>query len=282
MSRKLSLPLLVAFSLFAAAASAADNRFPYQGHLEKDGVPLNGTFDFQFRLFSVASAGTQLWVETRSGIQVTAGAFSTTLGAATAIPDAVLNNPTLFLQVSVRRVGEPTFVTLTGRQQLLNVPKARSGAWEHVASSTSPNTGSTVPVNLAHHSIFRVLISGRLSGVVSNSTMHLGLDVNGIQSGYRQVQTAGANFVFRMLDKQPGGVSNGDVACDYLVSSQPGTGTVFFKGSCVHDDGATLYTYENTGVSTGKPDMTSLLIRINGATTAEVLTGQVTVLGLRK
>ncbi len=285
MNRRLPLAVFVALSLAATAASAADNRFPYQGHLEKDGIPLNGVYDFRFGLFNAATAGSELWAENRIGLQVTKGAFSTTLGTSVAIPDAVLANPNLFVGVSVKPAGQPTFVALAGRQQLPNAPKAR-GVWEPLHSSAT-GVGSTsvrnIPVSLSTHSNFKLQVVGRLTNIAANSNVWFGIRVNNAQNGVRQVQPHpfGANSrTLSMLDKRPDGLPAGDLSCEYLIASSAGTQTKFVDGSCTFDDGATLYVYENSGVITGNGEMNSIGVEMAGNTTLEFLDARITLMGI--
>ncbi len=289
MKRNLSLVILTALSLCAAAVSAADNRIPYQGHLEKDRVPLNGPFDFQFRLFDVADAGTELWVESKPAVQVTAGAFSTTLGSVTAIPDAVMNRPALFIQISVKRAGDAAYVALAGRQQLLNVPKARGG-WDpvHEASLGNFNGRYSMPVLGSTHATYKVFVSGEVLGIFGGSYANLSLTANNnLLNGpavIRQLQPAvsGGSNLFAMLDKAPNGIPEGKVACEYTVTSDVGSNTRLFDGRCIHDSGSAVFTYANSGAITGTGPLTSIEFYMSSGTAGTRFNGRVTVLGLRQ
>jgi hypothetical protein len=51
--------MLVIALCAAQAVQAQTTLFTHQGKLEFDGVPANGQFDFQFKLFDALSGGTQ-------------------------------------------------------------------------------------------------------------------------------------------------------------------------------------------------------------------------------
>ncbi|MBI5497953.1 MAG: hypothetical protein HY904_23320 [Deltaproteobacteria bacterium] len=103
-----------------AAASGAT--IPYQGFLEKDGVPISTAAEFTFELYDDPAAGNRTWgPETHTGVLVAGGLFSVALGSSVDLPDNALGG-NRWLQVTVD--GTP----LGGRQLLGSVPFARRGA----------------------------------------------------------------------------------------------------------------------------------------------------------
>src|SRR6266568_3848764 len=59
----------------------AESAFTYQGRLADGGVPANGNFDFQFRLYDAGAGGNQISSTlTNSGNSVTGGLFTVSLG----------------------------------------------------------------------------------------------------------------------------------------------------------------------------------------------------------
>ncbi len=291
MKQKFALAIVAAISLLAAAASAADNRFPYQGRLEKDGVALNGAHDFRFGLFNVATGGSELWAETKAGIPVTAGAFTTMLGASTAIPDAVLNSQNLFVQVSVRRAGGPSFVALTGRQQLLNVPKAR-GAWEPIYSGVAgigPYTPLSVPVSLANYSTIKVFLTGHLNSNPVNGQVSLFMHFNNrATSNLRQTTPVptfngpGGIGMVLFTRPNPSNPLEGDFACEHTVFSRAGNDRVFAKGSCLFDNGATMVVTENNATEAGDGELNTLVFDTAGSYANEMTSTRVTVWGVKQ
>ena len=60
----------------------------YQGSLtDPAGAPIDGTVDMTFSLYSDSGGVAQLWTETQTGVAVTDGVFSVTLGADTVTPN---------------------------------------------------------------------------------------------------------------------------------------------------------------------------------------------------
>jgi len=60
---KRTILILIAFvngMLAPAHAALLSTAFTYQGRLTDNGLPANGTYDFQFRLFDAATNGAQL------------------------------------------------------------------------------------------------------------------------------------------------------------------------------------------------------------------------------
>ncbi|MBL1212201.1 MAG: hypothetical protein HND52_02490 [Ignavibacteriae bacterium] len=74
----------------------------YQGNLIENGTPVNGAVDITFSVFDVATAGTSLWTETQSGVNVANGVFQVLLGSATAFPPNLFTvDGERYLEVSV-------------------------------------------------------------------------------------------------------------------------------------------------------------------------------------
>ncbi|MBI5498151.1 MAG: helix-turn-helix domain-containing protein [Deltaproteobacteria bacterium] len=93
---------------------------PYQGVLESDGLPVNGSTPMTFALYDAASGGAELWNSGQQDVPVTAGRFSVVLGGAgTPLPGRLfLDRHEAFLDVSVN--GQQ----LANRQLLVPVPYA--------------------------------------------------------------------------------------------------------------------------------------------------------------
>jgi hypothetical protein len=105
----------------ATAPEAQGATIPYTGRLtDEEGAPVpEGAYAFTFALYAAESGGEPLWSEVQAGVEVTAGALSTALGAAEPIPPVVLASaPALWLAVGVRGPGESEFTVLSPRQAL--------------------------------------------------------------------------------------------------------------------------------------------------------------------
>lgn len=159
MSRPLLTTLAAAGILAATTAtwahmdSGQGRLLPYEGHLDLDGAPQQGSFDFRFGLFGTEAADASClaeatlgctaakWSEQASGVPVNAGTFSVALGSTQPLGDAVLASDDLYLAIAVRKGSDP-FTLLSGKQRLLGVPfAARAAAAKNYAVSGNLSVG---------------------------------------------------------------------------------------------------------------------------------------------
>src|SRR5438105_2479528 len=113
---------LTAFFAAAIICSAQTTQFAYQGKLNDGGVPANGTYDLQFKLFDSVTAGAQQGVTiTFEDVTVTNGVFSVQLDfGAAALPGA-----SRFVDIGVRPgANNGAFTSLAPRQQVTSAPYA--------------------------------------------------------------------------------------------------------------------------------------------------------------
>lgn len=110
-----SVAAVLALCLTASAALAQTRSIPYQGRLEKDGVPSSGDYEMTFSLFDVSAGGTALWSQT-STIKVSGGHFSAVLAN---IDAAAVAAAELYLSVEVKGPADAAFVLLQNRQRIL-------------------------------------------------------------------------------------------------------------------------------------------------------------------
>src|SRR5688572_13817947 len=114
--------LLLSLPLFAADVPQIIN---FQGRLtDTNNNPTSGSIDFQFRLYSAVSGGTQLpagspWSESQT-LTVTNGVFNAPIGLVTPIPYSVFQSTNIYLQITVE--GE----NLAPRELLVTSPFAFS------------------------------------------------------------------------------------------------------------------------------------------------------------
>jgi hypothetical protein len=102
-------------------ATAQGTAFTYQGQLNSNGNPANGTYDLRFALFNVSSGGASVTgFLTNSAIPVTNGLFTVVLDFGTGI----FNGTTYWLQIGVRTNGSGGFSALSPRQELTPTPYA--------------------------------------------------------------------------------------------------------------------------------------------------------------
>ncbi len=112
-------------SVVPTGGSMADT-MTYQGYLEWNGTPANGTFDFRVTVWSAASGGSQVGstqVFDSPGVTVRRGFF--TINTAPGNPQDVYTGAERWLQLEVRPHGVGSYTTLP-RQPITNVPYAWS------------------------------------------------------------------------------------------------------------------------------------------------------------
>jgi hypothetical protein len=120
----LSVACFVLF-LSTGAAFAQTTTFTYQGRLTDLGTPPTGTYDMQFKLYDTATVGTGTLqgspnTVTNATVSVANGVFTVQLDfGASGFPGA-----DRFLEINVRHPGNPTYTTLSPRQQLTSTPYA--------------------------------------------------------------------------------------------------------------------------------------------------------------
>ena len=105
----------------AAAQTPMGTAFTYQGRLSDAGLPANGNYDLQFKLFDASAAGTQVGgTVLQASVPVSGGLFSVTLDFG-----AAFSGSKRFLEVGVRPGGSTDAFTLLGaRQELTPSPNA--------------------------------------------------------------------------------------------------------------------------------------------------------------
>ena len=118
--------LLISFTLNCQTiAEPLSHSFTYQGKLNHNQEPVNGIFDFTFKLFDSELDGTNIGlVVNQPAITVTGGAFSAELNFG---PEAdIFNGQNRWLEISVRQSNTAIsdFTTLQPRQPLTAVPYA--------------------------------------------------------------------------------------------------------------------------------------------------------------
>lgn len=126
-------PLWIVSSLLSLAISATawalPRTMPYQGVLERDGVPQTGSYDLRFAIFrdvvTDASCLTAqvlgacgLWAEEQAAVAVNGGRFGVALGSSVPLAVDAFRGGEPFLAVAVRTAGTGPYTLLGGRQRL--------------------------------------------------------------------------------------------------------------------------------------------------------------------
>ena len=127
--------LAFVIALLSISISAQTTEFTYQGSLSigSPPAPTTGTYDFEFRLFSVDTGGSAISTLQRLNISVSNGSFSAKLDFGAQFPGAVR-----YLEIGVRGAGGGSFITLSPRQQMSNTP--------YSVRSLNAATADSIPV----------------------------------------------------------------------------------------------------------------------------------------
>jgi hypothetical protein len=159
---KLLLACSVALLLFAGEAPGQTTAFTFQGRLNDSGVPANGNYDLEFKLFDTLAAGTGTQIGStidRPGVTVTSGVFSVRLNfTAAAFPGA-----NRFLEVGVAPAGSGApFTILDPRQPITAAPYALFSAnATNAINATNATNATMAPGN------FNIAGDGTLLGKLS-------------------------------------------------------------------------------------------------------------------
>ena len=101
-----------------AAKAEVPQLIPYQGVLQENGVLVAVPKSIEFKIYGQYSGGVSLWSETHANVPVTGGKFAVELGQSSSFTQALFQNSSLYLEVSVEGT------VLDGRQRFLTVPFA--------------------------------------------------------------------------------------------------------------------------------------------------------------
>jgi hypothetical protein len=130
-----------AMFLHPATLPAQGTAFTYQGRLDADGTPANGSFDLRFGIYDAASGGSPLAGPlTNAATGVSNGLFTVALDFGA----GVFPGSNRWLEVAVRTNGGGAFTTLTPRQPITASPYAITAGQVTGALPAAQLTG-TVP-----------------------------------------------------------------------------------------------------------------------------------------
>lgn len=116
-------PMLLAMSLAAAAGASADplgSAFTYQGQLDQNGSPANGSYDLEFALYTASTGGTAIDTVELDAQAVAGGLINAPLD----FTDVPYDGQALWIEVGVRDAGGGAFTTLSPRQPITAAPYA--------------------------------------------------------------------------------------------------------------------------------------------------------------
>ena len=122
--------ILVLLSAIGQAA-AQGTAFTYQGQLNNNGTPANGTYDLSFGLFNAGTGGSPVVAPlTNSSVAVSNGQFTVILD----FGSGVFNGANYWLELGVRTNGASSFQALSPRQAVLPEPYSMFAANAGVAN----------------------------------------------------------------------------------------------------------------------------------------------------
>ncbi len=130
----------------ASAAEGIRQTIHFQGKVvNDDGTNVaDGAYNFEFKIYTVATVGTEIWTETRTGgnqVTVTDGVFRVELGSVTALPGSVdFNTDNIYLSVNFNGDGE-----MSPRIRFTAVPYAFNALTVSGLTVTSTTGTLTIP-----------------------------------------------------------------------------------------------------------------------------------------
>jgi len=158
------IALCYLLSAICLSAFAQGTAFTYQGQLQNNASPANGSYNLTFSLFNNSAGGTAVAGPVNTnGILVSNGLFTVTLD----FGSGVWNGATNWLEIGVETNGGGSFTTLSPRQRVAPVPYAiaaaeLSGAFTVQNNSTNgaPNLIGGSRVNYVSPGVIGATISG--------------------------------------------------------------------------------------------------------------------------
>ena len=152
MRKQIGSILLLIFTMLLSRVFAQSTAFTYQGRLNDQGAPVNGSYDLRFTLYDAATNGSALTLsQTNSAVVVSNGLFTTSLDF-----ENVITGTNDWMEIAVRISGGNDFTTLVPRQFMTPTPFAM------MAGSASNLTG-TFPVARVNDSLPAAQLEGRFT-----------------------------------------------------------------------------------------------------------------------
>ena len=168
-----SLHSLMLCTLMFIALGAAQTSFAqttvigYPGKLDFGGMPANGQFDFQFKLFdSLTGSAQQGSTLEQLSVDVTNGDYKVNLDFGA----AGFSGADRFLEISYRMTGTSTYTTLTPRQQITSSPYSIRSLVSTTSDGLSVSCANCVTSNQIQ-SVQGSQVSGNIAGSQASSTI---------------------------------------------------------------------------------------------------------------
>lgn len=145
--RGIESPPNAATSTVPTPTTLTNPQIAYQGYLATSGgAPVNDTVTLSVAIYDALTGGSQLWAESQSSVQVSAGVFSIALGSVNPLNPAHFSGAPIFIGVSIN--GEPELP----RTRLLATPFAlRAAEADHAHTADIAADGVWAPVGSNIH-----------------------------------------------------------------------------------------------------------------------------------
>jgi hypothetical protein len=158
-------PIVTIIFLASSSTLAQLTAFTYQGRLDTNGQPANGTYDFQFRLYDASTNGNQVPVIPLSpNIAVSNGLFTTAMD----FGNNVFTGAVYWLEIAVQPHNGASFTTLSPRQPIPPVPGA-------IFANSASNLLGTLPTA----QLSGTIAAGNIVGSISASQLPATVVTNG-------------------------------------------------------------------------------------------------------
>lgn len=169
--KRLFVAALIFASAFFTQAFGQATAFTYQGKLNENGVPANGTYDLRFTIFDALANGDAVSIsQTNPAVAVSNGLFTVQLDFGA----NAFNGEGRWLDIGVRTNGDANpHVVLTPRQEITSSPYAVRAANAVVANSANAVTASNIvgiisttqlPASVMTNGAAEISLSGSFSG----------------------------------------------------------------------------------------------------------------------
>jgi Chaperone of endosialidase len=154
---------ILAINSQLSTSFAQGTAFTYQGQLQNNGSPANGSYDLAFTLYTTNTTGVPVaGPVTNSAVVMTNGLFTTLVDFGPNLYTGASN----WLEVAVSTNGANNFMTLAPRQQLTPTPYAVFAEGANAAGLT----GTIAPANLANGSITSNFLAAGSVGISQLAT----------------------------------------------------------------------------------------------------------------
>jgi hypothetical protein len=172
----------------AQSVFAQTTMFAYQGKLDFDGVPANGQFDFQFKLFDALSDGAQQGTTVEQlSVEVTNGDYKVNLD----FGSGAFAGGDRFIEVSFRPTGSVNYSTITPRQFVTSTPYSIRSLVATTADGLSITCASCVTSSQIQN-VQGSQVTGNLAGSQISGTIPVG-----------SVPAGSSNYIQNTTTQQP-------------------------------------------------------------------------------